>query len=286
MTDAGFTSNVADAAAGGNNDTGSGGEGSAFSFMQGQQQEQQPAGNPAWNEFLSVIPSQLHGQVKPLLEKWDHGVQERFTQVQQQYAPWKQFIDQEINPETITALLNLMENDPRALYDQLGQYHGFTGDQGQGGQPAPNEFNLDEIQDPEGQQFDLEKIPEFQQMKLQQQQLQGFVESRIQQEQQQQFQKELETELAGIKEKNPNVNEQILLSIAYTNGVTPTEALKVYEEQVQSLLQGNQRPNAPTVLSPTGGVPLTQPTKVSELNSQQRRSLVQDYLERAASQNN
>lgn len=74
--------------------------------------------NPAWDPILNLIPEQLHGQVIPHLSKTDKHVQ----QLQQTYAPFKQFIDQGITPDVISQSLSLgqaIARDPQAVYDQM-----------------------------------------------------------------------------------------------------------------------------------------------------------------------
>lgn len=286
MSEIGLTGNVADAAgANGGEST----QDSAFSFMQDQQGQQQAqpenTGNPAWKPFLDVLPTSLHPTVTPVLQQWDKGVQDRFTQVQQQYEPWKPFIDQGIDPSTIQGLLNLLENDPKSLWENLGQYHGFTGDQGQGEQQNGQEFNLDEIQDPD-QQFDLSKNPEFQQIKIQNEQMRQAFEAQIQQQQQAQMMSQLEQEINAVKEKDPTIVEPVLLSLMHTFALSAEDAAVKYKEIQQQMLQGAQRPAAPSVLSPTGGVPAAQGIKPSEMSRGDKRNLVAEMLRAAATQNN
>lgn len=280
MSDIGLTGNVADNAA---SDSGTTDTGSFFSQPEPQSQPQAPEsnGNPAWKPFLDVLPSSLHPTVMPVLQQWDKGVQEKFqqqAQLQQQFEPWQPLVEQGIDPQTIVGLLNLLNNDPRALYDNLGQYHGFTADQGQ---QQGSEFNLDEIQDPE-QSYDLAQNPEFQQVKLQNEQLQRAFEAQMEQQQQAQVMSQLEQEINAVKEKNPNIVEPVLLSLMHTFGLSAEDAAAKYGEIQQQMLQSVQRPPAPTVLSPSGGVPAAQGLKPSEMSRGDKRNLVAEVLRNAA----
>lgn len=287
MSDIGLTGGVADAAAGG--DAGLDTQQSAFSFMQDANQQgntqepaQQTQGNPAWQPFLEKIPTPLHAQITPLLQQWDKGVQDRFTQVQQQYAPWKPLIDQGLDPDTVVGLVQMLETDPRRIYDELANFHGYNADQGQGNNQDPNAFNLDQIEDPNGP-LDLNQNPEFQQLKLQNEQLLQWANSQVQNTVQQQAQQELEQEIETVKQQNPGIIEPVLLSLAHTYGLSVTDAVSKYNE-VMAASGVTARP-APSVLSPTGGVPLTNQVQPSELSSKDKRSMVAQILQAAASQN-
>jgi hypothetical protein len=70
--------------------------------------------------LLGVLPSSLHSQVKPVLEKWDKGVQQRFEQVQSQYSPYKSFAEQQVSPNDIEVALGIAQQinaDPAKFYE-------------------------------------------------------------------------------------------------------------------------------------------------------------------------
>src|SRR5678815_523547 len=81
-------------------------------------QGESTGGNPAWQDILNVLPDSLHSTVKPALEKWDQGVQQRFQTVHSQYEPFKPFLDSGVDPQNINyalAILDKIENDPRSI---------------------------------------------------------------------------------------------------------------------------------------------------------------------------
>src|SRR4249920_3440490 len=55
--------------------------------------EQDYAGHPAWQEILNKVPAELHGQIIPTLQKWDTGVSRQFQKIHDSYAPLRQFED-------------------------------------------------------------------------------------------------------------------------------------------------------------------------------------------------
>lgn len=84
--------------------------------------------NPAWDPILSLIPEQLHQQVIPHLSKTDKHVQ----QLQQTYAPYKQFIDQGITADVIHQGLTIgqaIASNPQAVYDQMREQFNLTHEQ-------------------------------------------------------------------------------------------------------------------------------------------------------------
>src|SRR4051812_16507541 len=90
--------------------------------------EQQQGNNPAWNEFLEVVPQELHQKVTPLLSKWDSGVQDMVQKVHSQYEPYKQFKDKGIAAEDLQSgiqILNALQNDPENTFKAIKAYYGF-----------------------------------------------------------------------------------------------------------------------------------------------------------------
>jgi len=153
-------------------------------FQNQQQPQQQSSGNPAWQGILDKVPAVLHDQLRPALEEWDKGVNERFSKVHSQYAAYKPFMDAGVQPDQLQQahqIWNMLNNDPRALYEQLGQFLGQQQQpQQQGGQGLPYQqqqqqpsnqqpFDMGEFGDP--QQVDITQHPQFQALAQQQQAL-------------------------------------------------------------------------------------------------------------------
>lgn len=66
-----------------------------------QTTEQQGGDNPKWAPILEAIPQEFHGPLKNHLKDWDRGVNERFQEIHNQYAPFKRFQDQQVDPERL-----------------------------------------------------------------------------------------------------------------------------------------------------------------------------------------
>src|SRR5690606_3718754 len=57
--------------------------------------------NPAWQPFLKDVPESLHRLVTPAFAAWDKSVQNRFSEVNKKYEPWKAFAEQNLEPTYI-----------------------------------------------------------------------------------------------------------------------------------------------------------------------------------------
>jgi len=85
-------------------------------------------GHPAWQEILDVLPEEFHSIVTPKLKGWDDGVQTKFQSLQQQYEPYKPFIEQDVDAEIIQQSLQLaaaIEQDPERVYKALAEAYGY-----------------------------------------------------------------------------------------------------------------------------------------------------------------
>jgi len=231
------------------------------------------SGNPAWKPILDALPDSLHETVRPQLEAWDRDVQTRFDTLrseQNQYTPWREFIDSGVDPDTATyaiQLLNEIATNPRAIYDTLGQRLGLTPQQveqaiQEGGDPSEEEYT-----DPRFQQLE-EGFRTLAELQLQQQQAaQQAAEDQA-----------LEAELTAAREKHGEFDEDFVLE-KLSQGATMDQALEAWQTLVERI-RGGQTPSAPVVLGGGGAVPAPS-QDVTQLTSKQTRGLVADILRRA-----
>lgn len=258
----------------------------------GSATQQQPTGeNPAWAELLGVLPTSLHQTVKPYLEKWETGVNNRFATVQSQYEPYKGFLG--TDPEQINASLQLAQmiaSDPRAFYDRMTEHYGAewgldTG-QGQGADNA-DEYSLDGIEE-DNPYANLEGNPLIKQLQDQQNTIASFLASQVEQEQQAKEQqavaeasKSIETELAAIASNNgmeslPKEAERMILEIAMARNADSLEGIAAEVMPMFKAAQ-TQQSTAPRIISPGGGVPSAN-IDTAKMNSNETKSLVASIL--------
>ena len=239
----------------------------------------EPSGhNPAWDDLLTLIPSQLHEGVMPHLKKWDDKFQTELQKVQSPYEPYKPFIESGATPETLQAALGfyqLAESDPEKVYREMQKYYGFGQDQGPQEQvPSSNDLVLDDDEDD----------PRFAALKQNQEAIAQVLLSKHQQEQEQALERQIEQELTEIKTKHPNMSEAdeiMIYRIAAANGSTVTEASEELFKYNESIAQSamKSRPAPPAVMSATGSIPGQEPIDPRKLDPKATKSLVASILE-------
>lgn len=261
----------------------SGGE-SGGEISQGAEQptgDSSGGGNPAWDEILKTLPDGLHPVVRPALEKWDRNYQQGIQKVHSQYEPYKPFIEAGYDPQSIQyalTVLDKLENDPRSIYDSLGQYHGWAN--GEQGQP--------ESELGEGEEGEEGYTPSDDPRLLRAEQLSEAVAQYVmeQHEQQQQAAEDeaLDAEISQLKEKHgigedDEVAERFVMGLMLA-GASAEEAFTEYTK-MQSTVATRPRANstAPAVLGSGGSVPSAQ-VPVSQLRTGQgRKALVAQILQ-------
>lgn len=253
------------------------------------QQDSTPGINPAWNDLLETMPSSLHGQMIPHLQKWDQGVQQRFQQVQSQYAPYepyRDFVDNQVDPSLIQAslqLAQLIESDPRSFYDKMGEYYGKEWGLDQGHEVEnSDDYSLDGYE--EQQPARLEDNPYLQKIQEQQDTIASVLAIQLQQQQQaqqEQIQQEMETkidtDLASIAEKYGELSPALTKMIISTAVSSPDQDLMAAADFVFSTVGQSSKPTAPRIMSPGGGVPQSS-ADVTNLDRKGTRELVVEML--------
>lgn len=252
-----------------------------------EQQQQETGGNPAWQELYDVMPSNLHPQIKPVLEKWEQGTQQKFQEYSERdkrYEPYKDFIENDIPADRIAEALQLaqlIDTDPRGLLEQMQAFFGEDNSQQQQQQPQGQD---DPNFEPsfEDQPFDLESDPRFQQLAQQQDIIANFLAQQTQAELAQEADSALEAELNSLKESAGEFDERYVLTLA-ASGMELADAVKQYQELVEGI---RSRPapdaNMPTVIG-GGGVPAETPD-MGNLTANDRKSLVMNILKQASEQ--
>lgn len=251
---------------------------------QGENQPITEGGNPKWQPFLDVLPTSLHGVVTPVLQDWDRGVQERFTEIHQQYEPYKQYqalVDNQIDPQAIEyalGIFNQLNENPRAIYDALAQT--FAEEWGLNKQPVAEDLS------PSYESFqENQPDPRIDQLEQGFRQLAETIlgeRQQIQQrEQEAQQDQALETELSGLRQTYGDFNENMVLALMLS-GMTGEQAVQQYKSDIAAQLEASKRPPAPSVLSQGGLVASTQ--DVRKLSGADTRALVAQRLAQAQQQ--
>lgn len=233
-------------------------------------------GNPAWSEMLGVIPEDLHEQVTPLLQKWDQGVQQRFSDVHSKYDPYKELVDSEIDPQQLKmglGLLQAIEQDPKQVYEALAQQFNL------GGAPADEQGNTDNVSSEYG---DLPPAVVARLKSLEQ----GYetVASKLNQEDELKRQAvedaRLEQTMAALRTKHGEFHEGFVLS-QMLQGQAPDDAVAQWNNVREQIMVEARRPQAPKILGSGSVIPGEQAVNVKKLDSAGTKSLVASMLEAA-----
>ena len=153
----------------------------------------QSSHNPSWDELLNELPDDfIKNKVRPHLEKFDRNNNSRFEKVQQQFAPYKPLIDNQVRFEEIQQAFQLrheLANNTRGMFERLGQTLGIEGSRLQKLFEAEQEQQESQgLRNgiPEGEEEPLD--PRIEQMKKQQEAMTAYLAQQWEQaNQQQQF---------------------------------------------------------------------------------------------------
>lgn len=240
----------------------------------GQEQQESNAGgtepevkeNPAWKEVYDLLPAEFHPMIQPKLKSWD----DNFAKVQSQYAPYKPLLERGVPYEAINTSMefaNLVNANPRAVWDELGKRYGFSGQ----GQQQVEEIDPDEEEPGDGvfEPQDLSKNPQFAQLQQSYQQL----EQRLQQEQQakqewqeqQQALTEINNEWSQIESKTGKLPEEVRAEIVRRSifigdnrgdgNYSLAEGYTDYANFVSKVRNTRANNTAPDVMPGNGGLP-------------------------------
>jgi hypothetical protein len=242
-------------------------------FGQDNQEQQQEDNtevkpNPAWNAILEPLPQEFHKQIMPKLQEWDTN----FAKVQSDYAPYKPLLENNVPYESVQKafqLAALINSNPRAVYDDLGQRFGFNSGQGQQQVDEDDDDQEPNPQDIGGEGFDITKHPQFVQLQNVVNQLQQGITQQQQSVQQAQLeaqaQSEIDTEFRTLEAKVGKLPEDIkteivrramLIGDARGDGnYWIEEGYQDYAKFVNRIRNTRANNTAPDTLSGNGGMP-------------------------------
>lgn len=237
--------------------------------------------NPAWQPLLEKLPSEFAPIITPQLKEWDTKFEEQLQKVHSQYEPYKQFAEQQVPAEQLEQAFNLFQlinSNPELLYQQMQEFYGFGGQ----GQEDPNNQGQQAVGGEEPFDFnspdaDILQHPKVKELFENQQALaQAFV-SQQEKEQLAAAEAQVETELAAVKEKYPNMDELLIFQTAAGGNMSLAQAAELLDHQYQQMLAQSRQP-APRVFSANGGLPAAQQPDPRKLNSVGTQDLVAQIL--------
>lgn len=236
--------------------------------QQEQVQSSEPAIDPNWKALLEKVPDAFHGEITPFLKEWDGN----FSKVQSQYAPYKDFAEQKIDPSQIKTALQLsklLETNPRAVWDSLDSRFNYSATlRGQGQVEEEDEAEGDEDdsddEDLEEFEFDIKQHPDFLALQEQTQQMQAYLAQQQQAQEEARILKEIDNTWASLEQKfggkldQDSRNDIISMTLAMAGPNEAPDLNKGYERYmstVSRIRNTSANNSAPNVLDGKGGVP-------------------------------
>lgn len=270
----GTTGAAADAAAGVGMETGTGQE-SQVGASDGT--------NPAWGSILEKLPTSLHSQITPELQKWDQGVQNRFQDLQSKYDPYKSLVEEQVDPAFVQqalALANAFNQNPRGLYDQIV---GVFGEEwGLNGQPTEDQGIPEDV---DSSITDINKLlesnPQLKELADNQVVLAQYLMEQEQEKQSRIVESNLDNAIASLTEKYGDTwDPDYVFTVASQDPNVETDYAGAIERAIvkfQGLVGNAPRKTGPSVVAPSSSVPSDR-VDIAGLSSKDARSLVAHLL--------
>ena len=163
--------------------------------------------NPAWDELFDVLPKSLHGMVKPVLDKWQGGIDSEF----EKFGAYRKFADAGVNPEVIEASMELarqVSTNPKAIYDELAERYGWQQAQAMVEQAADNLEEADEEDIFEG---DEDASSEFKALRAELDSLKSNIASQEEAAEQATLNNEIEASLASLSGDSGDFDQEAVV---------------------------------------------------------------------------
>lgn len=252
-------------------------------------------GHPAHKEILDLLPESLHPLIAPKLVEWDKRQQDKLQEVQAAYDPYKQFVDNKIDPQVIQQslyLANHLQSNPADFVERA--IANFDLKQYQHQQQQQNTDDLeDELVNYDGD--DISKHPLFKQVMSQLETMQAKQQSWEQKQTQAQQEQQLEDYLDSLEEEHGEFDRLVVASLLANNVDGPT-AVKQWQDTVNAAAlkltgvnpeqQNNgQQQQVPVVMGGSGTAGSGTPDErvdMSALSPGETQNLVIQMLEAAA----
>lgn len=220
-----------------------------------------------WNEFVSAFPEDKRAELGPKLKERVSGYES--------LEPWREFQKSGITPEhadTAINLFSLIENDPKQVYEAIGNHLGITP-----AQVKEAVKELEEVSDDDPRVATLQQqVDTLTQIMLAQRQMTAQEQQAAEQDQ------ALNEELEGIKKKYGDVPEDEILMRMLHKNMTAEQA---YEEYTGRVSEIQKRRPAPMIMG-SGGVVPNRAIDVKKLDNAQTKSLVAQMLDHANAERN
>lgn len=221
-------------------------------------------------DFLKNVAEADRPVLEKYLKDWDAGVTKRFQSIHDQYKPFK-----DVDPDEMQAAFNLMqliENDPEFIYNQIAEYLQQNGRLPNMQQEPEQEEFVDD--DPYGAKIgQMEKV------------LTALAERFLDAEDRttkQQEDAQLDSIMADLQAKHGDFDEEFVLA-KMLQGYEPEDAVAAWGKTLESALETHRTRRPAPVMGSGGGVP-GGGIDPSKLNSSQTQELIAQMLQHASGQ--
>lgn len=243
--------------------------------------------NPAWEGIGSKLDPISFHSIQEDLKAMDAAANKRITSQNQQYAPYKQFMDAGNSPEDITAALNIasqINTNPEAIYQAL---ESFLSENGR--LPSKQELAVEVAEASVDEQQPVED-PRFAQLQAQQNQIAEYFQAQQYQQDSARADKELDVETSSLRSAHPELSDADLNNIigqaafvAQSTGKIPSlsDVHDGWFTELRNRFLTAPRPgdSAPRLLPSSGAVPSNIPQKsLGELTRAETQDLVASIL--------
>lgn len=223
-----------------------------------------------WNDIVGAFPEDKRAELAPLLK-------ERIDSVHKQYEPLKAYEDYQksgVSSEQIATALNIynvVENNPRQVYDVLAQHLGIS--------PQEAKEVVEEVT--EGDSSDPRVAKLQQQVETMAKVMLAEREASMKQAETEKQDAALEKEMTALRKKFGDIDEEEILMRMVHKNLSAEDAYKEYSAKVSELRR--TRP-APMVMGNSGAIPRNaiDPTKLDNAGT---KNLVAQMLQHAIEEN-
>lgn len=253
-------------------------------------------GHPAWKEILDVLPSEFHSLVRPTLENWDKGVQNKLQEVHSKYEPYKEFVENEVDPGLIDqslALVHQMNSDPESTIAQAIEAFGLDYVKKAAEEVIQQQNNQQQLNLGDGEEYEdlnnikIEEHPFVKQLQQTVEQLQSKFTEREETEKQTEAQKAFNAQLDKLKEEHGDYDRTYVTALM-SQGMDGETAVKQYHDTINQAaanlagVQNQQKETPPVVMGADGstgsGIP-DQSVKFGDMPVKDVSNLVVQMLE-------
>lgn len=226
-----------------------------------QTTESTPGENPAWAAYKEALDPMTYERIKPILAKSDKDVQARFEKIHEGYKPYKDLIDNKVDPQRVQQSLSLveqLESNPEFVYNSLRSFLQ------ENGRLPESEEELEDHVDQENE----EEAPEDPRIA----QLEQWAYQQEQEKLSREAESWLDSEINRVKEAHPELTQEDMREVlqrAGAHAMQTGQEIESLDPYVQSVLDYQQsiltrpRPgdNAPNLVPSGGGIPNGKPKR-------------------------